>query len=97
MILIRIIISIALIAFCKGDFDIPENLKPHVELLHNTCVAETEVDEGELVVSFLNESLKSFFPALIKESRKGYIPMDDKLACYIHCLFIKTHMVSLFL
>lgn len=76
---IKFFLCFAFVVAVKGDFEIPDHLKAHADLLHNFCVNEIGVDEG-----------------LIRESRNGYLPMDDKLACYIHCLFHKTHMVSVF-
>lgn len=47
MTLSRFLVCFALIAICNADFEIPDHLKAHVELLHNTCVGEIGVDEGE--------------------------------------------------
>lgn len=55
MILKRFIVCFALISVCRGDFEIPDHLKAHAELLHNTCVGETGVDEGMTILA------KTFF------------------------------------
>lgn len=56
MSLARFIVCFALmISVCSGDFEIPAHLKAHAELLHNTCVGETGVDEG------MTHLLKKYF------------------------------------
>lgn len=92
--LLWFIVCFTLITVCRADFEIPNHLKAHAELLHNYCVKEIGVDEGELAFFKIILIEERIFQGLIKESRNGYLPMDEKLACYIHCLFHKTHMVG---
>lgn len=80
--------------------DIPEHFEAPARLLHEACVKETKVSEGDDRTGSIRQLTinEAFFSIrildLIAASREGYIPDDPKLKCYIHCLFDHAGMVK---
>lgn len=66
--------------------------------IHDTCVKKTGVTEGESIkcnLIFLNSFFEFLLLEAIKEFSDGQIHEDEKLKCYMNCVFHEAKVVSI--
>jgi hypothetical protein len=83
--LIAVLILCALSGVLAGG-GIPEEMQELVDTLHNTCVDETGVAEGEGDSETEVHHFTLSVADVIGKAQKGDFVEDDKLKCYMKCI-----------
>nr|AIX97060.1 odorant-binding protein 14 [Dastarcus helophoroides] len=70
----KLLILVVLCLATRNTWALSDEMKEVIQTLHDTCVAETGVDESLITKTMADKKL----------------PEDDKLKCYIKCLQTET-------
>ncbi|XP_049821933.1 general odorant-binding protein 83a-like [Aethina tumida] len=76
--MLRVLVVVLYVCAIPGALSLSDEMQELVDMLHNTCVGETGVDEA----------------LIVKVQKEKVFEDDEKLKCYIRCLLVQMALIS---